>query len=187
MSQTPMRPFSIGVIPVLVKLNVRLLERLNSEPAQPALWRIDTGQLALSRMGAYRVIWVLRGGPLEKGVPGVQGQAAPAAVIATRMVQIRAEIRCVREDTQGLTIEDLNFAEYVQRQIIWVLHEQHSGDQELGDEDWSGYTDSPAQGQVILSQNFTLRINVHDDPYLLVPITSMEVTPNMLIPSGQTT
>lgn len=182
---SPMQPFSIGIIPILKTMTERLLQRLNSEPGQDALWRVDTGQLSLSRTGAYRVIWVLRGGPVTKGVPGEQGQTANARALATRHVTVRAEIRVVDERTQGLTVDDLNVAERVQRQILWVLDEQLSGDDEFLEEDWSGYTDSPAQGQVILSQSFALDITVQDDPYYLVTPTSMEVTPHMNIPPEQ--
>lgn len=173
-----MEPFSIGVVPVLRLLNRRLVERLNCEPNQGALWRAETGQLACSKQGALRVIWRLVGGPIELGPVGAQGDAAKADNIGRRHPVIEAQIRAIDPRTSGLTDEDVNMAELVQRQILWVLRERLSGDVEIKDlhEFWDEYTESPAQNQVMQRLRFGLRVLVPDDPYNLQPYTETTAT-----------
>lgn len=173
-----MQPFSIGVVPVLLRLNQRLVERLSYDANAGAMWAVDTGQLACSRSGALRVIWRLIGGPIELGPVGAQGDAAKADNIARRHPVIEAQIRAIDPRTSGLTAEDVNMAELVQRQLLWVLRERHSGDVEIKDlhEYWDEYTDSPAQNQVMLRLRFGLRVLVPDDPYNLQPYTETTAT-----------
>ena len=80
---TPPWPYS--AVQVLRVINTELALRLNSSPSQmgPA-WIVESGQMALSKPGSFRVVWSLQGGPVEKGFQ-FHGPDMPAPGIATRL------------------------------------------------------------------------------------------------------
>jgi hypothetical protein len=173
---TLMQPFLIGAVPLIQLLNRELAARLNSDPQPSGLWTIDLGQLALSKPGAYRIIWRLIGGPVEKASRGQQGFEAAAPMIAHRYCRVRVEIRSIEARTVGLTAEDINLAERVQRAVIQVVNAQRSADYQDASEDWAQFTDEVSQRQVLFGFEFTVLLNVLDDPYLFKPIESVEST-----------
>lgn len=179
---TLMQPFLIGAVPLLQQINVELAARLNSDPQPSGLWSIDVGQLSLSKPGAYKIIWRLIGGPVEKASRGQQGFEAVAPKLADRFCRVRCEIRSIEARTVGITAEDINLAERVQRAVIQVVNAQRSADWADGSEDWGQFTEDVAQRQVLFGFEFVIQLNVLDDPYQFKPIESIEAT-EVLVPN----
>lgn len=177
-----MNPFPIGAVPLIQLLNQELAARLNSDPQPAGLWSIDLGQLALSKPGAYRIIWRLIGGPVEKASRGQQGDAAVAPKLADRICRLRVEIRSIEPRTVGLTHEDINLAERVQRAVIQVVNAQRSADWADGSEDWAQFTEEVGQRQVLFGFEFNVVLNVLDDPYQFKQVETIENT-QVLVPN----
>lgn len=174
MSGTYVQPFSVGLTPILRQLVDRLKQRLNAGAAQEQLWTPEVGALALSKAGAYRVIFSFVGGPVVRSSQ-IQGQEAVARSIAQRKPTVRAEIRAADQRTSGLTEEDNLLAERVLHHLIFVLDEKFSGDDDYGHENWGETTPSPGRPNVIVQFDFQLVIQVHDDEYLRAPWTGTTV------------
>ncbi len=171
MSTTLVQPFSAGATPILQQLLDRLRMRLNAGANQAQLWTAQLGALALSTAGAYQVTVFFVG---EKAGPSmqIQGQEAVARSIATRIVTVTVETRAVDERAQGLTADDYKTAERVQHSLIYCLDEKFGADFGYGDTRWNKTTASPLAPNVVLQQDITLLIQVHDDAYAILPITS---------------
>lgn len=179
-----MQPFLVGVVPWLTLVNRELLVRLNSDPSQTGAgsWAIDTGQLALSKPGAYRIVWQLIGGSVEKASLGQQGNQAVAPKLADRKPRVRCEIRSNEARSVGLTTEDITLAELVQRAVIQVVNAQRSADWGGGYEDWARFGEAPDQRQILFGFEFDIWLNVLDDPYLFKQINTVESTTELGTP-----
>lgn len=171
-----MSPFPVGFVPWVTLINAELAARLNADEASRGLWQIDSNQLGLSQPGSYRLNWSLRGGRVEKASRGQQGTEAVAPMLAIRHMRVRCEIRSDNPDSVGITGDDVNLAEQVQRAIIQVVNAQRVADWGDASEDWGDFTSDVAQHQVIMGFEFDTQLNVLDDPYLFKQINSIENT-----------
>lgn len=162
-----------SAIQVLQRINAELADRLNADPAPQALWKAESGQLALSKPGGLRVIWSLVGGPIQRGWQ-VQGPDLPARCVGVRKLRLTAEIR--QPGDVGITADTIQRTEEVLRAIVVVWDHQRPADydEEEQSEDWSAFTSDTGQREVVVRYSVTILLPVLDDPYLFKTITSVD-------------
>lgn len=166
-----------STVELLEQISNELAMRLNSDPQPAGLWRVEfvTGQFALSRPGALRVIFSIVGGRIMRGAQ-YHGNEQPAKCVASRVCTIRAEIRTIDARSQGFTKTDLMLADEVLRALILVWDHQRPADydEEEQRELWDGFTEEPGQRQIICRYEVTPLLLVHDDPWQFKTINSIE-------------
>jgi hypothetical protein len=172
-------------IEVLEQIASEVAKRLNSDAQPGALWKVEyqSGQLALSKPGALRVIWSLIGGRIERGFQA-HGQQQPAKCVATRNCRLQAEIRVMDQQNVGITRTDLMLAEEVLRAIILVWDHQRPADfdSEEQEETWEAFTEDVGQREVICRYRVTIQLLVHDDPHLFKTIDSISASGEVVQP-----
>lgn len=172
-----------SAIQVLAMINRELADRLNADPAPQALWKVESGQYALSGPGSMRIIWSFIGGSIQRGWQ-VQGPDQPAKCVGIRKLRLRAEIRTSSTNTSqgsssvGITPDVIQRAEEVIRALVVVWDHQRPADydEEEQSEDWGSFTSDPGQREVICSYTVTILLPVLDDPNLTKTITSVDST-----------
>lgn len=171
-----------SAVEVLASINRELVDRLNADPNPQGLWKVETGQLHLSKPGGLRVVWSLLGGPIQRGWQ-VQGPDMPARCVALRKLRLRAEIRTSQTGqtgvtTVGLTADTIQTAEEVLRALVLVWDHQRPADydEEEQEESWATYTEDPGQREIVCSFTVSILLPVLDDPHLFKRIDAIDST-----------
>lgn len=169
---TPPWPYS--AVQVLRVINTELALRLNSSPSQmgPA-WIVESGQMALSKPGSFRVVWSLQGGPVEKGFQ-FHGPDMPAPGIATRLCRLEAKIQALNPNVSGITDETIKAAEDVIRALIIVWQQRKPADYDDMQESWDEFTASPGQPMVVAKLSVVPKLCVLGDEYLFKIIDEVQ-------------
>lgn len=169
---TPPWPYS--AVQVLRVINTELALRLNSSPSQmgPA-WIVESGQMALSKPGSFRVVWSLQGGPVEKGFQ-FHGPDMPAPGIATRLCRLEAKIQALNPNVSGITDETIKAAEDVIRALIIVWQQKKPADYDDMQESWDEFTASPGQPMVVAKLSVVPKLCVLGDEYLFKIIDEVQ-------------
>lgn len=169
---TPPWPYS--AVQVLRVINTELAQRLNSSPSQmgPA-WIVESGQMALSKPGSFRVVWSLQGGPVEKGFQ-FHGPDMPAPGIATRLCRLEAKIQALNPNVSGITDETIKAAEDVIRALIIVWQQKKPADYDDMQESWDEFTASPGQPMVVAKLSVVPKLCVLGDEYLFKIIDEVQ-------------
>lgn len=170
-----------SAVEVLASINRELVDRLNADPSQ-SLWKVETGQLNLSKPGGLRVVWSILGGPIQRGWQ-VQGPDMPARCVGIRKLRLRAEIRTSQTGqtgvtTVGLTADTIQRAEEVLRALVLVWDHQRPADydEEEQEESWATYTEDPGQREIVCSFAVSILLPVLDDPHLFKRIDAIDST-----------
>lgn len=169
---TPPWPYS--AVQVLRVINTELALRLNSSPSQmgPA-WIVESGQMALSKPGSFRVVWSLQGGPVEKGFQ-FHGPDMTAPGIATRLCRLEAKIQALNPNVSGITDETIKAAEDVIRALIIVWQQKKPADYDDMQESWDEFTASPGQPMVVAKLSVVPKLCVLGDEYLFKIIDEVQ-------------
>ena len=170
-----------SAVEILTDINAALVKRLNTD-AQPAgLWKVETGQLNLSKPGHLRIIWSIKGGPIARGFPS-QGPDMPAKCVGIWRCKLLAEVRVNEPRTEGITPADLLLGEEVQRALLLVWNEKRQADFDEEDpvSDWEPFTGNPGQREVGVTFAMPIAIMILGDPYLFKTITSVESTGDLV-------
>lgn len=170
-----------SAVQVLAGINRLVMDRLNADPTQ-ALWKVETGQLNLSKPGSLRIIWSILGGPISRGWQ-TQGPDLPAHCRGIRKCRLQAEIRTNQTgqpgvSAVGITPDTLQKAEEVLRALVlaWDALRPGDFDEQEQSEDWTPYTEDPGQREIVCRYQMTIQLLVLDDPRLEKTINQVDST-----------